>query len=239
MEQQIEQRKSNKILLIALALAVLAIAVVYGFVSDSSTAEESDLIYWRENHQLDEDLRIMLEQRLAMLTSGIDAYAAAGEEVDMSTLAFAGETAWFLGDLGSARELYEELLDRNSINYVTWNNYGNVLKLMGDADGALDAYKQAYNLMGTEEYYRDYITLLEETYPERDEEVLEVLEQAVDEIGQTQWLMVAIAEWYLEHDDCDRALSHYDIALSLAEGTADDAIQAEIDEVKATCNSGE
>ena len=228
--------KTQKILLLIL-LATIVLVVVVGIVRWRSGHESdtNDLTYWREDLRIEEDLRILLEQRLATLRAGMEAYAAEGQEIELDTYAFAAETAWYLGDYGTTREMYEALLDRNAINYVTWNNYGNVLKRMGDTDGALDAYYQALSIMGTEEYYRDYITLLQETYPERDEELRDMLERAVTEIGQTPWLMTSLAEWYLDHDDCDRALSHYDVALDIAEEFAKDSIQDLIDAAEQIC----
>jgi|GEM_PF-5482187 len=222
-------KSKNTILLI---IAVFALVLVGVFQMNESSQDEGDsgseLSEWRSNIQIDEDTRLLLEQRLKMLEASLAARESAGEEIHLDTYSFVAETAWYLGDLVTALKYYEIALDGNAINYVTWNNHGNVLKAMGDLEGALESYGQAMNLYPFEEYYRDYVLLYQQVFPEDTETVKEVLEMAVDEVGQTQWLMTALGDWYLADGDCDRAVSHYEVARGLE---VVEEVKAEFDEM--------
>lgn len=168
--------------------------------------------------QMDEATRSMLVQRMATTQASINAFKAAGEEVNTDLYLSLASDAYFLGDLVAARENIEIFLNENAIYFVAWNTYGNILAKMGDLEPAERAYEQAIRLSGgMDEYYLDYADFLERYFPERDEDVKAILEQAVAVLGQKDVFMVRLAEWYLAHDDCDRALSHYEVALDVAE----------------------
>ena len=67
-------------------------------------------------------------------------------------------------------------------------------------------------------------------------EVEDTYKDAIAAVGQTQALLVGLAECYEEHGDCESAVSHYEVARQLAE---DEVVEAQIDEliseVEATC----
>lgn len=167
--------------------------------------------------QSDEETVQLLKQRLATTQASIAAAEARGEEVDLDLYLSIASDAMILGDLVIAREALEKQLEGNSLNYTAWNFYGSVLELMTDYEGAEDAYLRAiYSGAGVEEFYRDYIVLLERQYPERVSDRFAMLERAVEEQGPTQWNMVMLGRYYRDQKDCDAMSAHYENAERLA-----------------------
>ena len=106
---------------------------------------------------------------------------------------------------------------------------------MEDWDKAEEAYRAAVDLSPMEEFYMDLVRVISKD-SERADEVKEILEEAVEVLGQTRSLMVNLAEWYWEQGDCERAIAHFNVAKTLAESDSlVDAVQADIDEVEETC----
>lgn len=185
--------------------------------------------------QMDAALKEAFLQEIGILQASVKEKRESGEKVDLNLYGTIASKAYDIGDLVLARESLEIILERNQINFSAWNNYGNVLKSMGDYDGAREAYLQAVKTSnGTvEEYVRDFVELLEDYFPEEDELAKEYLLFGVEHKGQTPWFMVKLAEWYLEHEDCDRALAHYDVATRLAPESG--AIKKDFQAAKITC----
>ena len=180
-----------------------------------------------------EEVRETARQRMAVTIASLEAAQSTGAEIDLDSYVSLAEDALFLGDLVTAREYLEILLEKNPINPTAWNNYGTVLEYMHDYEGALAAYTKAIDNGTTEEYYRDIVNLIETQYPDREAEVEATLQHAVDVMGQTPWLMVKLAQWYEEHGDCQRAEAHMKVAKTLdPENTG---IADEYDRIKAEC----
>lgn len=213
--------QTRRQLVLGIALLVLLGAAIYGFINKPTVSEpDKDRDYEGliliNDISMPDEIRTYFEQRIAVSRSSIATQVALGAEPDLELL-FA--LAWDLnatGDLVGAREAYEDFLELNPLHYTAWNNYGNVLQLMGDIDPAEEAYRQALELYQSEEYFRDYVKLLQDNANgERDEDIKALLEQSVEVLGQTSWNMVELAEWHLTHGDCDSALNHYGVAKAL------------------------
>lgn len=186
--------------------------------------------------QIPDATREMLTQRIGTTRAAIEAKHAANEDVDNGLYESLAYDAYTLGDLVTARETYETLLNLNPLYYVGWNSYGNVLAAMGDNAKAESAYRQALTLApDVKDYYLDLAKFITRAYPDRSEEVRTILESGVTALGQTQEFMSALAEWYLAHGDCERAIAHYKVVATLNPAVAED-VEVKIAAARAACS---
>lgn len=225
-----------------LALLAVILLLVYSVMQRNSgpaiPANQNDYegLITQQDIEIEETAIHLLEHRITLNQAAIAAAKEAGERPEFVYYENIASEANLLGNLKLARETYEELLALNPIDPVIWNNYGNILMSMGDYVPAGEAFRQAIDLDPVQEYYRDYITYLER--PESggtDQEVLAALEESIETLGQTPWAMVNLAEWYLEHDDCEQALSHYEVAMQL--NPENESIVKDYEEARATCQN--
>lgn len=219
-----------------IAIVVLAVAIIYGVVNTSSenlNNKYDGLILSTDNGHSEEEV-IFVRQRIALTEAAIEAQQGT-DDIDLDLYLAVAWDYTVIGDLVGSRETYEEFLRINSINYTAWNNYANILKKMGDIALAEDAYLQALQLRASEEHYRDYIDLIDNYYPDdnRDDDVLAALENAVANLGQTTWLMVTLAEWYVDHGQCEKAFNHYSVAKTLSPDITD--IEVDLQLARETC----
>lgn len=183
--------------------------------------------------QMTDDQRTTIVQRMALTKASIDAAKDAGTKVDLDLyVSYAGD-ALFLGDLVTAREYTELALEGNSLNPATWDTYGSILERMGDYAKAKEAYTTAITNDSAEEYYRDLVELIENHYPDQIDSVETLLLAAVDDLGQTPWLMVKLGQWYETHGDCARAKAHLKVAKTLSPDNQ--AIADEYTRIATTC----
>jgi tetratricopeptide (TPR) repeat protein len=177
-----------------------------------------------------------LEQQLTQALASIKAAKDAGERPDLDLYEIAGTNAYYLGNLSQAREIYEEYFSENSINPAAWNTYGNILYKMEDWANAEEAYRTALNLTPMEEFYRDLINVIERD-ESRDAEIESLLLEYIDTLGQTQWVMVELGKWYADHGQCEKAIDHYEVALTLARKNNGpvESIQQDIELIEQNC----
>ena len=215
---------------------VLAVVLVVGGVKLFGANDPyTGLTLWRET-QIPEETRIILEQRIATTNASIAAKLSAGEDVSNDLYESLAYDAYVLGDLVTARESYERVVNANPLYYIGWNAYANTLEAMGDYDDAERAYRQALSLApDVDTYYTDLTDLLTTRFTGRDEEVLALLQQGVDMLGQRLTFMIALAEWYTTHGDCDRAIAHYKVVASLNPAVAE-SVNVKIADIRATCS---
>ncbi len=142
------------------------------------------------------------------------------------------------GDLVAAREILEEYFTLHQLNPAAYSLYGSVLVRMEDRAGAEEAFRTAVNLQPSEESYRKLISAVRNNPPDdsREDEVKEILEDAVSKIGQTSWLMNELAKWYLAAGDCTAALAHYKVAQDLLP-PGNEAIIADIAAAREQCKN--
>lgn len=220
------------VVLVVVALVVYAVAF-----SNSNVGKYSGLVLSDDTSPTPE-AQAYFEQQLATAQAGILAAEAAGVEIDWSLYLTAAWNAAALGDLVLARETYEDYLELNQINPAPWNSYGGILMRMEDYETAEQAFKTAAELTPSEEFYRDWLRAVENQAPngERDDEVKDILETAVATIGQTPWGMSQLAEWYLRHNECDRAIAHYEVGQDLLPA-GNEAIIADIAAARLECSN--
>lgn len=185
--------------------------------------------------QSDEATVEYLQQQLGQSLSAIAASYDAGERPDLNLFMIAATNAYYLGDLAQAREIYEQYFTENAINPAAWNSYGNILYKMEDWQKAEEAYREAVALAPMEEFYMDLVRVVQKDL-DRSADVEEILQEAVEKLGQTRSLMVSLAEYYESVNDCERAIAHYSVAKTLAEtDEMKQAIQDDIDHIEASC----
>lgn len=183
---------------------------------------------------LDDATRTLLEQRIATTQAAIALAEQSGSEVETDLYLSLAQDAYAIGDLVTSREALVIALNDNTLNVAVWNTYGNVLEKMNDLALAEHAYQRAIELGAPSEYYMDYVDFLREHYPERDEEAKTVLEYMITSFGRTQGIMVALAEWYYDHGDCDRAIDHLKVAQTLSQNN--EGIAAKLAAYRASCS---
>lgn len=218
-------------------LAVIVVLAVGGYFMWQKQANPYDgLVLWRET-QIDDATRELLTQRIATTQAAIAAQEAVDGEADLELYLSLANDAYMLGDLVMTRESLEDVLNQNTLLPASWNTYATVLERMGDLDLAEQAYLEAIEISPAGEYYMDYALFLQEHRPERDEDVRLTLEHAVATVGQRTEFMVALAEWYLAHDECEKAIDHYKVAVTLA--PTNTAIADDLEVTRATCSKVE
>lgn len=217
---------------------VVVVVLVFGCWRIWSAAQNpyAGLTLVRETNIPDET-RQLLAQRIATTEASIAAKVAAGEAVPVGLYESLAYDNYLLGDLRSARESYERVLNENPLYYVAWNSYANVLDDMDDKANAERAYRQSLTLApDVEDYYLDYANFLATQFTDRDEEVRTILEQGVDALGQQQSFMVQLAEWYVAHGDCERAIAHYEIVADVNPAVAE-SVAAKIAAARIACQA--
>ena len=203
--------------IVGLIVGVVAVVLVGYAISLAVRPNDpyAGLVLFRET-EMDEATREYFTQRLQTTKAAIQAAEESGAEIDLNLYLSAASDAYSLGDLVQAREMLEKQLAGNSINFVAWNNYALVLVDMKDYADAEDAFKQTLEIDSTiEKYYADYADFLVTVYPERRDDLKALVEADLARNGQTVWNMVTLADWYAEAGECDRAVSHYKVAVVL------------------------
>lgn len=219
----------------SVAAAIIILVVVFVYATNDNESYDVDIVSQIDTN-VSEELTEAIENQLNVALAGIEAAEAEGERPDLNLYTLAAGNAKALGYLEQAKEIYEAYFEYNSINPVAWSNYAQVLMQMGDYDGAEQAYLVTLGFDdATEGYYMAYVRLLEKM-GDRDDDIETVLVTAVDQLGQTHSLMVALAEWYVEHGQCERAIDHYEVAATLSGGgELQEVIESDIETVQETC----
>ena len=163
--------------------------------------------------QMTAEMRTLLEQRIKTTQASIEAQ---GKDVDLDLYILLANDASLVGDLILAREAAQAAVDGNPLNYGALNLLGTIAEDMHDYDAARSAYKAAVDQhSGVIELYRDYVILLQARWPEEQGEIKVALEKSIEDSGRNSWNMLELAHWYRKAGECDQALDHYDIAISL------------------------
>lgn len=210
-------------------LAVLGVAIIvlllFFFLPNNHVVKRVDSV-------LSEEQENGIRENLKVSVAAYEAQKKAGE-VDKSLIL---EIAWdyyIVGELEMSKEFYDEFLSQHEISYVTWNNYGHLMEKMNLLDDAEYAYSRAIELRAAEAYIRDWVHFIEKHYPERQDEVLELLVESVKTNGQTSWQVLKIAQIYESMGECQKAIDHYKVAITLEDNS--ELLQAELDRVEASC----
>ncbi len=206
---------------VVIGISILVLLVLGGYGLYTQWPRLTDPYFGLTTHidvQMEDSTRTLVQQRIATAEASLAAQEKAGGEVDTKLYLTIAENQKMLGDLVASRKMYEKSISLNDKAYVVWNSYAAVLELMKDLPAAETAYKTSLNLLKIEENYREYVEFLILHYPDRRTEVKALLDEAYSSLGQTQWIMIALGNWFFESGDCDQGKAHYDVAKTLSRG---------------------
>jgi tetratricopeptide (TPR) repeat protein len=183
--------------------------------------------------------RGLLERQIKLIESGIEAQESLTNDKrdwEWGLYRSLGYNHRLLGQLTGAQEAYGEYLEINPLNDAVWSEYAKVLEDMGELNAAEDAYMQALEIRPREQYVRDVIDFWRDNYPEESsDEIKELLETAIVEIGRTAYFMVELGQWYLAEGDCDQAIEHYEIVVDMLPDN--ESAQRNLVKVKEQCTA--
>lgn len=234
--------KNRRNIVFGIAVTVLLGLFIYGFAGngggviapkDDGPSEEELTLF--DEVDFPAEIIYTYEQRIAIAESAIAARDSV-DDVD-SFLIFATATdADFLGDNVKAKSLYEDYLQVSPTDFTALANYAGLTARMGYLDLAEETYQHILEIAPTEDDINRYIRFLKFHYHDgsRDDDIRRLYERAIDLFGQREWLMLGLAEWYEEHDDCKAAIDHYEVALQL--NPANESTQKDLDKTRSQCN---
>lgn len=215
--------------------AVIIVLVVLILPRDKKP-EETGLIDTREI-ELAPEMRDLVEQRVAVTRSAIEAQESVGE-VDWDLYTVLAYDYELLGDLKSAAETYETYLELSPVSYVAWAQYAEVMRLRGDLRTAESAYRQVLSMFVSQQYVLSLIQIIEEQAPngERKDDVKALLDLAVQAEGQNPMFMYYLAEWELKYGSCDTAYDYFENAIRLTdEEELKTALRNDLEQARVTC----
>jgi len=184
---------------------------------------------------LTEEAQIHWDSVIAELEASI---ASQGEEPSLGDMLELGNAYNTVGKLAEAKEMYGQMLVRVPTDAPALENLGSTLYLMEDYFGAEGAWLAAAEISGSEPHILRLVTLINEHIPEHKAQVKDILEIAIDAVGQTPGFLAALGEWYFEQGEFNRAVSHYEVAVDLA--PENENLQIRLEEIKnARKNAGE
>ncbi|MDQ5952304.1 MAG: hypothetical protein QG626_431 [Patescibacteria group bacterium] len=220
---------------IGLIVAVVVIAVVaYGASLALRNNDPYKGLVTERPVTMEDSTRVYFEDRLKTTQAAIAALEAAGETIDLNLYLSVASDAYSLGHLAIAREALELQLAGNSINYVAWNNYALVLEEMGDYVPAESAFQKTLEIeSGIEKYYDDYANFLKVHFPERRDDLKALYETSIEVGGQGLWNMKGLGDWYAADGQCDKAVDHYKVAVTL--DPENQALKDDMMSIKQTC----
>jgi len=142
-----------------------------------------------------------------------------------------GNLKYQLGDLAEAKEIYTtKILADHPADAPALENLGQTLFEMQDYKGAELRWRAAISVSPWEVTYLKLVNLIAAKFPDRQQEIQVILEEAIANLGQSAGLLLRLGDWYANNGQYDRALSHYQVAKQLA--PEDSLINEKIAEVK-------
>lgn len=214
---------------IGISLLVIGAVVVVWYVESRPSAGPKDptqtITQVVDRGISPEDLPIF-EQRVVDLQTELEEKQAAGEPVIGIYLRL-GNAYYGLGQLGKAVEAYNEILKTHPKDGAALENKAQALSEMGDGEGAKVAWYAALAIDPREDTYLKLVTYLSSKEPTSSgEEVIRLLEEAVQNNGQTPGLMVALGNAYRREGNFQQAVTYYELAVQLSPDDA--SIQEEL-----------
>ncbi len=233
-------KKQKGKVIIGLLLVVAVVIAIVVFALKEKAPNYNGLVT-KVEVQISDENRTLLEQRVAVNKAAIAGSEGAGQDFDEQLYLQLANDARQLGDLITAREAQEEVLNHNPINLTAWINYGRTLMMMQDYVEAESAFRQVLKLGGgSEAAIRDLYDAVDKQNGDgsRTDELRRVLEVGVEGAGQTPWFMIALGDWYANAGECDKAKDHYLVAKGLVSAEEQKQMIAEaIDAISTTCTA--
>jgi len=211
-----KQLSSFRGYLVLAAIIIIAIVGAFWFQDylsyQNQPAEEENNFLTYVDRGLTEELWLRYEQQIAELLASIDSQ---GDEPNLNDLLLLGNAYNSTGQLAKAKEAYGQILMRAPQDTPALENLGSTLYLMEDYYGAEEAWLTAAEISGSEPHILKLVDLINNHIPEHKAQVKDILELAIDQLGQTPGFLATLGEWYYEQGEFDRAVSHYRVALQI------------------------
>jgi tetratricopeptide (TPR) repeat protein len=229
---QKKELKDRKMISLIIAIVVL---VVIGYFASTIQQDPYKGLTLTKEVQKDESTDHYIKNRIATEEASLAIDRASGEDPNLDMIEILAYDYNLDGDLVGAREAYEEYLEYHTINYAILANYASILTEMGDLEAAEQAYRDVIVVRKAEGYYRSLVDVMGESNEDgsRDEDIKEALEEGIETVGQTGYLLINLAQWYIEHDDCKRGIEHYEVANVVVPD--DPGLQSDIAKARVEC----
>jgi len=157
----------------------------------------------------------LFDEKIESVAKEIADKQQAGEE-DISLYLRLGNAYYSAGQLAKAVEQYNLILKDHPQDAAALENKAQALSEAGDFEGAKVAWYAALAVDPREETYIKLSNFLLDKEPDSSKEVLRLLEEGVQNNGQTVGLMVALGNANRKIGDLELAVTYYDIATKLA-----------------------
>lgn len=204
------QTKHSHGLVILLGVAVVVVGAIY--FGRPEAGDRGGKFKTYVDKGLTEEMRAEFDVRIATLKASIEA----DEKPDISKYLRLGNLYYQTGELGLAKEAYEKILELNPEDVAARENLGTALVEMGDYKYAERVWAESLERSGNIFVVVSLVDLINEHIPEDKPRVKEILELAIQSLGQDPSLLSRLGDWYLENGDVERAISHYEVAKSLS-----------------------
>lgn len=196
-------------------VAILVILAAIFIFRPEANIDQNETLRTFVDKGLTEEARIEFDLRIATLKSSIES----NEEFIGGDYLRLGNLYYQVGELGLAREAYEEILERNPNDIGALENLGVTLELMGDYKGAAQSWTKSLSLSGNITTVIRLVDVIEEHIPDQYDRIGEVLELAIESLGQDEHINGRLARWYFDTGAYDKAASHYEVAETLSGDT--------------------
>lgn len=157
----------------------------------------------------------LFEEKIESAAKEIADKQQAGEE-DISLYLRLGNAYYSAGQLAKAIEQYNLILKDHPLDAAALENKAQALSESGDFQGAKVTWYAALAVDPREETYIKLSSFLLDKEPENSTEIIRLLEEAVQNNGQTVGLMIALGNANRKFGDLELAVTYYDIATKLA-----------------------
>jgi len=215
------EHKHNHGLMVIIVVILVILAAIFIFRPEANN-DLNVVLRTYVDKGLTEEARIEFDLRVATLKSSIES----NDEFVGGDYLRLGNLYYQTGELGLAKEAYEEILDRSPNDIGALENLGVTLELMGDYKGAAQSWTKSLSLSGNITTVIRLVDIIEEHIPDQYDRVGDVLELAIESLGQDEQLNGRLARWYFDNGVYDKAMSHYEVAemMSGDTGKYDDRI---------------
>lgn len=200
-------------LMVAIVVILVVIAAVFLFRPEANRESAPELRTFIDKG-LSEEAQAEFDLRIATLKASIEASV----EFNSHDHLLLGNLYYQVGELGLAKGAYDAILEKSPDDVGALENLGVALELMRDYEGAARSWTRALSLSGSVTTVIRLVDVIEEHLPEQYDRVDDVLELAIESLGQDEMLNGRLAKWYFENGMYDQAQSHYEVAEALSGG---------------------